>query len=582
MNTTLHSALADSAEDRLIYDLDGIAGRFDTLTEELPGVGIRFAMKACPVDEVLACLADRGSGFDAAGPGEIVQALATGVPAERIHYGNTVKCDGNITEAYRLGIRTFATDSLEDVAALAEHAPGARVFCRLATSGQGALWGLSHKFGCSPEDAVRVMTAARAAGLVPAGLSVHVGSQQMTTEGWQSAFATLADVLTALHGRGIVPDHVNLGGGLPALGYSDRRGDRLEPPLDKIFAVLREGVQRLRDLSPAPLDVLLEPGRHLVADHGAIRAHVSRLTSRTGSDGRPEYWLYLSCGKFNGLYEMDQLQYPLLFPTHPDDAETVSAVVAGPTCDSDDAYAHEHGRVRVPKDVVSGDPVWVMSAGAYAAGYMTQGFNGFLPLPHVCVRAGDVAPAGGTAGGTGRPEPDGVRIRPVAAADWPGIAALEAEVYAPVQLSEGREALESRGRASPETCFVLEAGGRIAGYLLSLPYPPSRYPDLTRAEEESFVPGSGARNLHLHDMVIAQDLRGRGLGSRLLRRLTTAASGTYDRISLISVGGTQGFWANHGFRPEPGVAPPTGYGENAAYLYCPLPGRTSGGPAARD
>lgn len=559
MNTTLHTALAAADRDQLIYDLDGIAGRLDTLTEELPGVGVRFAMKACPVDEVLRCLAERGSGFDAASPREIAQALATGVPAGRIHYGNTVKSDENIAEAYRLGIRDFATDSLEDVAALAEHAPGARVFCRLATSGQGALWGLSRKFGCSAEDAVRVMRAAREAGLVPAGLSVHVGSQQMTTEGWQSAFATLADVLTALHGHGIVPDHVNLGGGLPALGYTDRRGIRLEPPLDKIFAVLREGVQTLRDLSPAPLDVLLEPGRHLVADHGAIRAHVSRLTSRRQPDGQVEYWLYLSCGKFNGLYEMDQLQYPLLFPTHAADAEAVLAVIAGPTCDSDDAYAHEHCRVRVPKEVVSGDPVWVMSAGAYATSYTTEGFNGFRPLPLTCVR-------------------DDVRIRPVAAADWPRIAALEAEVYAPVSLSEGRDALESRGRASPETCFVLEAGDRIAGYVLSLPFPPSRYPDLTRAEGEPF----GSRNLHLHDMVVAQDLRGRGLGSRLLRHLTAVASRSYDRISLVSVGGTESFWAGHGFRPEPGVAPPAGYGENAVYMYCPLPGRSTGGPAARD
>ncbi|MEV5936433.1 GNAT family N-acetyltransferase [Streptomyces sp. NPDC052079] len=166
-------------------------------------------------------------------------------------------------------------------------------------------------------------------------------------------------------------------------------------------------------------------------------------------------------------------------------------------------------------------------------------------------------------------------MRPVAAADWSRIAALEAEVYGPVSLSEGRDALESRGRASPETCFVLEAGDRIAGYVLSLPYPPSRYPDLTRAEDKPF----GSRNLHLHDLVVAEELRGRGLGGRLLRHLTAAAaSRSYDRISLVSVGGTASFWAGHGYRPEPGVAPPVGYGEGAVYMYCPLPGRTSGGP----
>lgn len=560
MNGALRAALAAAAEDALVYDLDGIAARYDALTMELPGVDVRFAMKACPVQEVLARLADRGAGFDAASPREIVRALATGVPADRVHYGNTVKSDRNIAQAYGLGVRDFATDSTEDVAALAEHAPGSRVFCRLATTGEGALWGLSRKFGCAADDAVRVLEAARDAGLVPAGLSVHVGSQQMTAEAWQQAFAALAEVLAALHGRGIVPDHVNLGGGLPALGYVDRRGERLDPPLDKIFAVLREGMERLAELSPRPLDFVVEPGRHLVADHGAIRAHVSRLTSRLQPDGEHEHWLYLSCGKFNGLYEMDAVQYPLVFPTRPDvtGAALVPAVVAGPTCDSDDAYAHEHRRVRVPRDVASGDPVWVLSAGAYAASYTTEGFNGFGPLPRLCV--------GGDA--------EGARVRTVGDDDWPRIAALEAGVYASAALSEGVEALRSRGRASPATCFVLERGDHVAGYVLALPYPRFRCPDLARPEERTF----DSRNLHLHDLVIADDLRGRGLGSRLVRHLTeTAARLSYERISLIAVGGTERFWAGHGYRPDPGAELHGSYGDGAVYMSRPVPHHRSGG-----
>lgn len=66
--------------------------------------------------------------------------------------------------------------------------------------------------------------AARDAGLVPAGLSVHVGSQQMTSEAWHGAVDDLGDVLRALGRHGIRVDHVNLGGGLPALGYRDRHG----------------------------------------------------------------------------------------------------------------------------------------------------------------------------------------------------------------------------------------------------------------------------------------------------------------------------------------------------------------------
>ncbi|MFI2609146.1 type III PLP-dependent enzyme [Kitasatospora sp. NPDC018619] len=391
----LRAALAAATDDRIVYDLDGIGRQYAALCAELPGVAVRFAMKACPVDGVLDHLAALGSGFDAASPQEIAQALRTGVAPGLVHYGNTIKSDRNIAEAYRLGVRDFATDSLEDVAAIAEHAPGAAVFCRIATSGEGALWGLSHKFGCSPEDALRVLDAARTAGLVPSGLSVHVGSQQMTAEAWGAAVDALAAVLEALNWRGITPTRINLGGGLPALGVLDRRGRPLDPPLDKMFVVIREGMERLRAVNDGPLEFLLEPGRHLVADHGAIRAHVSRLTSRHRPDGAREDWLYLSCGKFNGLYEMDELQYRLEFPTHPG-GQFVNAVVAGPTCDSDDAYAQDGGLVRVPRAVASGDPVWIHSCGAYATAYATQGFNGFAPLPAVCVGGGPARNGEGT------------------------------------------------------------------------------------------------------------------------------------------------------------------------------------------
>ncbi|MFE3186153.1 type III PLP-dependent enzyme [Streptomyces violascens] len=383
-STAVRAALAAATDDRIFFDLDGIEAQYAALVRELPGIQVRFAMKACPVDEVLDRLARQGAGFDAASPNEIEQAVRTGVPLGRIHYGNTIKSDENIAAAYRMGIRDFATDSVEDVAAIARLAPGSRVFCRLATSGDGALWGLSQKFGCSADDAVRVLEAARDAGLTPSGLSVHVGSQQMTSEAWQSALDELADLVAVLNGRGILLDTINLGGGLPALGCLDKHGRPLDPPLDKIFAVLREGMQRLSEESASPLEFLMEPGRHLVADHGVIRARVSRLSARRQRDGERQYWLYLSCGKFNGLYEMDELQYRLEFPGHAG-GRYVPAVIAGPTCDSDDAYDCEAGLVQVPEDAASGDPVWVHSCGAYAVGYTTQGFNGFDPLPYTCI-----------------------------------------------------------------------------------------------------------------------------------------------------------------------------------------------------
>lgn len=392
MSTELRAALTTATEDAILFDLAGIGESLACLIRELPGAEVRFAVKACPVDEVLAVLARGGAGFDAAGPQEIAQALRTGRAARLIHYGNTVKSDQDIAAAHRMGVRDLATDSVQDVQAIAEHAPGARVFCRLGTTGGGALWPLSGKHGCSAPDAVTVLETARAYGLVPAGLSLHVGSQQMNPDAWRSAVTALTEAITALKPRGIHLDHVNLGGGLPALGYHDRQGHPLRPAMDRITAEIRDGMRRLRLASARPLRLVLEPGRHLVADHGVIRARVVRLTERQQQGGHRRHWLYLSCGRFNGLYEMDQVQYPLVFPTHPD-GPTVHAVIAGPTCDSDVAYAAAHP-VPVPAAVKSGDPVWILTAGAYSVSYLTRGFNGFPPLPHRAVRGGVLDEAG--------------------------------------------------------------------------------------------------------------------------------------------------------------------------------------------
>ncbi|MGA4847291.1 GNAT family N-acetyltransferase [Streptomyces sp. G5(2025)] len=168
-----------------------------------------------------------------------------------------------------------------------------------------------------------------------------------------------------------------------------------------------------------------------------------------------------------------------------------------------------------------------------------------------------------------------IRIRPVADRDWDGIVALESHAYGRLGLSEGRAALKSKAHASPATCFALDLGGRrLAGYLLALPYPESAYPDLRGATEEK--PALPSRNLHLHDIVIAEDLRHRGLARHLLNRLWAAArSYGYEQISLVAVGGSETFWAARGFTA--GHVSPTGYGPTAMYMSKPVPA----GPAPR-
>ncbi|MEU3572718.1 GNAT family N-acetyltransferase [Kitasatospora sp. NPDC036755] len=160
-----------------------------------------------------------------------------------------------------------------------------------------------------------------------------------------------------------------------------------------------------------------------------------------------------------------------------------------------------------------------------------------------------------------------LRIRLLTDDDWDAVVALEHDAYAADGLSEGREALQSRARSSPDTCFVLERHGAVCGYLLSLPYPPLSCPDLSRPEEQAFR----STNLHVHDLVIAEELRGRDVALGFIRHFREQASEQgYERISMVAVRGTDILLRLLGYRAHREVPVPACYGRRAVYMSMPV------------
>ncbi|MQY38463.1 hypothetical protein SRB17_64760 [Streptomyces sp. RB17] len=152
-------------------------------------------------------------------------------------------------------------------------------------------------------------------------------------------------------------------------------------------------------------------------------------------------------------------------------------------------------------------------------------------------------------------------VRGITEADWPRVAALEAAAYADTALTEGESALRSRAAAG--TSFVLDLDGRIAGYVLALPYPRFRCPELTGPESARHR----STNLHLHDLVVTAPLRRRGLGTRLVRHLTDVArTRGFRTMSLIAVAGKEPFWRVNGYRAHHEARVPAGYGSGAVYM----------------
>ena len=71
-------------------------------------------------------LAAEGSSFDTASLPEIDLCLSNGADASNISFGNTIKKESDIREAFGRGVRLFAIDSEQELRKIARSAPGSR------------------------------------------------------------------------------------------------------------------------------------------------------------------------------------------------------------------------------------------------------------------------------------------------------------------------------------------------------------------------------------------------------------------------------------------------------------------------
>jgi len=361
----------------LLIDVAVAAAQYRRIAAAFAGTQVYYAVKANPEPAVLRALVAAGSRFDVASRSEIDLCLAAGADPATLSYGNTIKKINDIRYAYARGVRLFAFDSAAELDKLAEHAPGAAVLCRLLASSKGARWPLSRKFGCVPAMAADLMRLAAARGLDPAGLSFHVGSQQLDPQRWEPSIACAAEIFARLRADGIALRLLNAGGGFP-VDYLTRvepveaYAEAVETAVDRHFGAGR----------PA---VMIEPGRYIAAPAGVLHAEVVLVAHK--SYGDEPRWVYLDVGRFGGLAETEDEAIRYLIRTGRDHTPAGPAIVAGPTCDSVDIL-YQRTPYDLPLDLRAGDVVRILGTGAYTATYSSVGFNGFPPLRTVCTGSG--------------------------------------------------------------------------------------------------------------------------------------------------------------------------------------------------
>ncbi|WP_431303821.1 type III PLP-dependent enzyme [Sediminicoccus sp. BL-A-41-H5] len=363
--------LADTqpATPCLVLDVDRVAQNFARLQQAMPLARIYYAVKANPAAPILDRLVGLGSFFDAASFQEVEMCLASGAAPDSISYGNTIKRERDIAAAYAAGVRMFAFDSEMELEKLARSAPGSRVYCRILVGNDGAEWPLSRKFGCEVEMARALMIRAAEMGLDAFGLSFHVGSQQTKTVAYEAAIAKVAMLFTDLAEAGVKIRMVNLGGGYPVRYKAE------VPEIDDFgSAIMGAMAEHFGNAIP---EIVIEPGRFLVADAGVVSSEVVLVSRKAEND--PVRWVYLDIGRFGGLAETEGEAIKYAFRTPHDGASDGPVTIAGPTCDSTDTL-YEKSNYRLPMALTAGDRVELLATGAYVTTYASQKFNGFEPL----------------------------------------------------------------------------------------------------------------------------------------------------------------------------------------------------------
>lgn len=355
--------LADRFETPfMVISLNKVQENYLYLKKQLPRVKVFYAMKANSTPEVLLHLANLGSNFDVASPGEMRALNALGISGSRMVYANPVKTLSGIKLAHDLGVDKFTFDDESEIYKLASYAPGAKVLVRVRVENKDAVVNLNEKFGAAPMQALQLLQLAKDNGLIPAGICFHVGSQSLSADAYITALEMCRELFDKAEIQGMHLTALDIGGGLPVPNEKVEAVD-----VDSMTDILRE---KLDELFP-DTEIWSEPGRFMCG------TAVNLVTSVIGTkmrNGQPWYVLDDGLyGSFNGLM-FDHWNFKMKMPADKAQEKAVPSTFVGPSCDSIDVVAKD---LPAPKLEI-GDRIMVPNIGAYSTSAATS-FNGFPP-----------------------------------------------------------------------------------------------------------------------------------------------------------------------------------------------------------
>lgn len=364
-----------------VYSQATIERHARVFREAVSGAGIgdpwiSFAVKANPNRAVISLLAGEGYGADVVSAGELIRAIAAGVPAEKIIFSGVGKTAEEMRLALAHGIGQFNLESEPEAEMLSAVASELEVEARIAyrvnpdvdagTHAKISTGKSENKFGIPIDTALDAYArVAQLPGLKVQGVAVHIGSQLTDLAPLEAAFAKVGALVGALRDAGHDVTIADLGGGL---------GVPYDPSLPTPPSPAEYGAMVKRVTAGWNVRLAFEPGRLIVANAGLLLSEVIRV-----KDGVTHPWVIADAA-------MNDLLRPSLYDAWHDiravepSGARFTANVVGPVCESGDTFA----TARAMDQVAAGDLIAFMTAGAYGA-TMANTYNSRALTPEVLV-----------------------------------------------------------------------------------------------------------------------------------------------------------------------------------------------------
>jgi diaminopimelate decarboxylase len=335
-----------------------------------------YAVKANSSLVILRLLAEQGAGFDIVSGGELERVRKAHKPAlKTVVFSGVGKQIWEIDAALRANILLFNVESEAELHILAARAEALGKIARFALRVNPDVFaethpyistGLSeHKFGIDIKAARAIYRAAKKSKwLDPAGVSVHIGSQIRKVDPFAAALARVTSLISDLRRDGHNIRYVDAGGGL-GIDYGAGTFDPAKQ-VEKYAAALTEG------LAGEPAHLLLEPGRFIVAQAGALLTrilYVKKNGAKTFVITDAAMNDLIRPALYHAHHEIIPVKQPAKQPAGKSPNEHKVDVV-GPVCESGDFFARD----RALPPVKPGDLVVLLDAGAYGMS-QTSNYN---------------------------------------------------------------------------------------------------------------------------------------------------------------------------------------------------------------